>query len=1118
MSIEKKYQKLSQIEHILKRPGMYIGAVQPRDELSWILKNNKMNQQIIRYSPGLYKLFDEILMNALDETTRDKTLENIKITIDPATGKITIFNDGKGIDVIMHKQYKMYVPELIFGHLLTSTTYEEGQDKVTAGTHGLGAKLTAIFSKYFEIEIGDAKNKKKFYQVYENNLSKKSTPKISNYTESTGYVKISFIPDYDYFKLKSLDKNHLKVMEKRVYDIAAISPENVSIFLNDKKINITNFNQYVNLYIGKDTPRVYEECGKRWKIVVCSSTDDKFQQVSFVNGINTSQGGKHVNYITNQISYKLYRYIQKKNKQLSIRESFVKDSLFVFISAVIENATFSSQTKEEMTANEKDFGSTCELSNKFYANLINKTNIVTNIISYAKSKEMRALASKEVKKKSTLKNIPKLDDANWAGTKKSNECILILTEGDSAKAMAVSGISAITHGRNIFGIFPLKGKLLNVREASAKQIAGNDEINNIKKILGLHMGKEYSNENIDELRYGKIMLMMDADVDGSHIKGLFFNFIHHFFPTLLKVDEFMASLITPVVKVTKGAEIISFNTLSKFEEWKAKVDSNKWAIKYYKGLGTNTSKEARSYFDKLTDNMVYYKWDGTNSNESLELAFSKKLADNRKRWLKNYDKNLIIERSQKLITYHDFIHKDLIHFSNYDNIRSIPHLLDGFKPSHRKVLFGSFKKNLITDVKVAQIVGYISEQSAYHHGEMSLTNTIIGMAQNFVGSNNLNLLVPSGQFGTRLLGGKDHSSARYIFTRLNKITRHLFPPSDDYVLNYIEDDGMKVEPIHYIPILPLILINGTEGIGTGYSTSIPKFNMIDIMNNIREKLEASQKSNELKIGEWRRFKPYYNGFTGDIIQVDKDSYISKGKYIVTGDKIEIIELPIGLWSSDYKNYLENLIYNLKKSVFKSLQNHCTESKVHFVMKIVNKEMFKKLLQPINKYMNGIDKLFKLVRSINLTNMYLYNSEGILTKYKTVYEILDEYYLVRLRFYKIRKEFLINKLKTELNILGSKVKFISSILSKKLDISNKTREDVVKILKNNKYYIIKDELEYDYLLKMPFYSLTKQRVIELNTSYKKKKEEYEILDKKTEKQLWIDDLKVLEKVMNQSNSK
>ena len=451
------------------------------------------------------------------------------------------------------------------------------------------------------------------------------------------------------------------------------------------------------------------------------------------------------------------------------------------------------------------------------------------------------------KKKKKLFGIDKLEDANDAGTAKSADWVLILTEGDSAKSLAMSGIQVV--GRDKYGVFPLKGKLLNVRDANANTLMNNQEIQNIIKILGLKMGETYN--DIKSLRYGSIMIMADQDHDGSHIKGLVINFIHHFWPSLIKLKNFMKEFITPIIKARKGEEWITFFTMGEYEEWCKKVkDASKYDIKYYKGLGTSTSKEAKEYFKNINIHKILFRYDGKPDDESIDLAFSKNLANKRKEWLENVNRNEYIDHSIKTITYSEFVNKELVHFSIEDWVRAIPSLMDGLKPSQRKILFSCFKRNLTKDIKVAQLAGYVAEHSAYHHGEASLCQTIINMAQNFVGSKNINLLQPIGQFGSRHLGGKEAASPRYIYTWLNKITRLIFRENDDPILNYLEEEGMKIEPNYYSPILPVVLINGTEGIGTGWSTKIPCYNPLQIVENILAHIEGK---------EMKEMLPWYKG-------------------------------------------------------------------------------------------------------------------------------------------------------------------------------------------------------------------------------------------------------------------
>jgi DNA topoisomerase-2 len=327
---------------------------------------------------------------------------------------------------------------------------------------------------------------------------------------------------------------------------------------------------------------------------------------------------------------------------------------------------------------------------------------------------------------------------------------------------------------------------------------------------------------------------------------------------------FMLEFITPIVKVTKGATSKSFFTMPEYEDWYTENSQGKgWNIKYYKGLGTSTSKEAKEYFTRMDLHQKEFTYSGAEEDELIDMAFSKKKADMRKEWLNNFEPGTFLDHTDDKVSFADFINKELILFSQADNIRSIPSLVDGFKPSQRKVLFSCFKRKLKKEIKVAQLAGYVSEHSAYHHGEASLQGTIINMAQNFCGSNNVNLLVPAGQFGTRLLGGKDAASPRYIFTCLDKITRLVFKEDDDELLEYLDDDGMDIEPKFYMPVIPLLLVNGSDGIGTGWSSFVPNFNPRDIIANCQRLIRGE---------EQEMMTPHYRGFRGEIKRVGAQKF------------------------------------------------------------------------------------------------------------------------------------------------------------------------------------------------------------------------------------------------------
>jgi DNA topoisomerase-2 len=490
----------------------------------------------------------------------------------------------------------------------------------------------------------------------------------------------------------------------------------------------------------------------------------------------------------------------------------------------------------------------------------------------------------------------------------------------------------------------------------------------------------------------------------------------------------------------------------------------------------------------------------------IDKVFNKKRADDRKGWLEDYDKNSYLDTNHKTVLYEDFINKELIHFSTYDCARSIPNMVDGLKTSLRKILFCAFKRKLTAEVKVAQFSGYVSEHSAYHHGEASLNGAIVNMAQNFVGSNNINLLEPIGQFGSRLQGGDDSASERYIFTQLNKITRILFPQSDDKILKYLNDDGLLVEPIYYAPIIPMILVNGTKGIGTGFSTDIMSYNPLQIINYLKSKLN----NEDYQGGE---FVPYYEGFKGTIIKLSNGKFLIKGKYeIISPDKIRVTELPIGYWTEDFKELLEELIEPApskdgKKTspIIKDYDDMSKDTNVDFTITFAKGMLESLESEKLDNDCNGVEKLLKLFTTNTTTNMHLFNAQDKLKKYEKVEEIIDDYYVTRLEMYQTRKNYLIASLEKEVKTLSNKARYITEILEDTIDLRKKKKEQIVAMLLEKSYDLLDGDEEYKYLIKMPMDSVTEENVEKLYKERTNKIQELDIVKATTNHQMWSSEL-------------
>ena len=1114
-----KYQQKTDKQHILDNPDTYIGSIEEVESDTWIYdnENNKIKEKNIKYIPGLFKLFDEGIVNCRDHVIRMmQSIKNNQINTIPVSyidvsisddGEITMINDGNGIDVAEHPEHKIWIPEMIFGHLRTSTNYDKTEKKIVGGKNGFGFKLVLIWSTYGYVETVDHTRGLKYKQEFKDNLDTICKPSITK-CKTKPYTKIVFKPDYKRLGIDGLSADVKALFKKRVFDISAVTDKTLKVKYNSEIVPTKNFQQYIDLYVGgkSDAPRVYEDNGDRWEYAVAMTPNSEFVQVSFVNGIYTSKGGKHVEYILGQILRKLCVYIEKK-KKITVNQSAIKEQLILFLRCDIENPAFDSQTKDFMNTPSAKFGSKCEVSDKFVEKIA-KMGVMEAACALTEVKENRAAKKTDGSKSKNVRGIPKLTDANWAGTDKSKSCVIIFCEGDSAKAGILSGLSS--DDRNTIGVYPMKGKILNVRGEAIKKVNENKEVAEIKRILGLETGKKYNSiECVNKsLRYGKVLFMTDQDLDGSHIKGLGINLFQSMWSSLTEIPGFIGFMNTPILKARKGNIEMNFYNDGEYEEWKESNDVKGWKIKYYKGLGTSTGKEFREYFKEKK--IVGFEHNGETTTNSIDMVFNKKRSDDRKEWLGNYDRKSYLNTNNTTVTYDNFIDKELIHFSKYDCDRSIPNVMDGLKISLRKILYSAFKKNLTTEIKVAQFSGYVSEHSGYHHGEASLNGAIVGMAQNYVGSNNINILMPNGQFGTRLQGGKDSASERYIFTMLNKITRYIYQASDDNVLEYLNDDGMLVEPLFYAPIIPMVLVNGTKGIGTGFSTDVMCYNPLDIISYLKNKLNNVPNNID--------FVPYYEGFKGTISKINDSKFIIKGKYDKVGnDKIRVTELPVGHWTEDFKELLEKLIEpeskNGKKvtAVVKDYDDMSKDTNVDFTITFAKGKLGELETSADDQGCNGVEKLLKLYTTNSNTNMHLFNPKDKLHKYETVTEIIDDYFETRLELYQKRKDFMIAAIEKELLFLNNKSRYIGELLNDTIDLRKKKKDEVVQMLKSKNYAVIDEDVDYKYLTKLPMDSVTEENVDKITKECKSKQQELNILKDTPINTMWCKELDALTKV-------
>lgn len=1097
-----EYKELNLHEHVLKRPDTYVGSIRPEESIQYITENENQTSIVkkeIIFTPALLRIFIEALSNAVDNVWRsiefNTPCKSIKININ--SNEITVWNDGLSIPIRKHESGR-WIPDMLFGRLLTSSNFQDNEERYTSGRNGLGISLTNIFSSVFQVIILDPQTNQLYNQQWENNMKKKSDPIILKKNNKNGFTQVKWIPDFEYFNLNSFSDDFINLMYRYVIDASMIVGNNgVKVYLNNKQLSIHKFKNYAKLYSSPLFPEkeILTLTSPQSECIILPS--NQFEIISFVNGVYTKDGGVHVNAWCDIIFKNLSQKINKKFKtKLSVRD--IKPYFKIFVTCNVPNPEFSSQSKHALVSPSL-IG--VEIQNKHILNLM-KWSFIESLKNTISEKELKIL--KNTESTNRVKKIDGFDPANKERSKDSYKCTLILCEGLSAKTYAVCGIKNGCYygdeklkGRDWFGIMPIKGKLLNVRKVKTKSISENKVISNIVQALGVRYDVDYGkNENYNKLRYGRIMFLCDQDVDGYHIQGLLINMLHYLFPTLFKRHGFITCMHTPIMKITLGRGVEHrFYNLESAKIFITNHNNKRLKIKYYKGLGTSNDKDVLETFGEKI--IIYNNDEDTNYN--LNMIFGKDKSNYRKEWIENYKNQNseinYINNNTYTQNISDFLNYDLIKYSQDDCKRSLPNIMDGFKESQRKILYACFLKDLKNTIKVAQLAGFVAEKTNYHHGEMCLFETITKMAQNFIGSNNIPILDNDGQFGSRTLLGKDAASARYIFTKLSNITRYIFHPDDDHILTYISDDGTIIEPEFYIPIIPLLLINGvTCGIGTGWSSTVPCYNPIDIINWIKVWLNNEEETIKLI--------PWYRGFKGTIKQVESNKYETFGVITQQTSNLYIIdEIPIGMSIENFKFFLEDLL--ISKNI-KSLKNYSEPNKVLFEIKNPTTLGIKKIMNQLKSY-------------ITTTNLVMFNDDNKICKFQNVDDIMNFFCKNRLKYYLIRKQYLIKKWEKELNLINNKWRFLDNIMNNIILIHKQPEEIIIQTLEELNFEKI--DSNYDYLLSMPIKNFSKQYVEKLQNKMNQIKSNLEILNQTDPKEIWLKDLQKLQhKLQHKSQHK
>lgn len=1042
-----KYTKRDPISHILTRPDMYVGTKVTKLEEEYVYENGKLEKRKISYSPAIVRCFNEILSNAVDNVERskkDNPVTKIVVTLTPTSCSIT--NDGYIIPIEIHVTEKVYNHSLIFGQLLSGSNYDDTEKRYTSGRNGLGAKLTNVFSKKFTVECVDPVKKLKFTQTWSNNMRNEDEPIISKITAAAkkGYTKIYFELDFLQFDdITQYSSDVLALFARFVLDAGMIT--GVKVFLNDTRLpnNLNNYLQLIDATAA--TKAVFVNVSENTKFWVSASPSGEFEHISFVNGARTRGGGKHVDACVEAVCRPIVEKMTTKTRAataaVTVRQ--VKSLLRLLIVTRVPNPEYDSQEKNVLERpsikiapiSDATISKICKLQTPAGGDTI--VNSLKSIIELQEKKSVVKTISAASKTTTTIEGY---DKANYAATSRARDCTLIVCEGLSAKTFAVAGIEKGIYGkkgRNYFGIFPLRGKVLNTRNATETMIGKNTIITNLINILGLNYAQP---DNLSKLAYGKLCTLTDADVDGIHIEGLILNFFHSKFPKLL-ADGFVISMKTPILKIIKtGQFLYDERNCGSIE----KIAGDDKKVKYYKGLGTTKAEDVGEIFGSKI--LELYTDDKTR--DKFELAFNKSNSDDRKIWLANYNPQRVAggktldDHTQPVVKYSitDLLDNELVMYFYEDCARTLPSVFDGLKESQRKVLYAAKKRKLVSELKVAQFGAYVAENTAYHHGEQNLMNTIINMAQSFPGTNNIPLFAEEGMFGTRLSGGEDAANARYIFTKMTSACLSLFP--DDDVYDTRTREGNTIEPAYYIPILPMLLINGCLGIAAGWMCSCPNFNPDDVRKNAKRAIRGK------KI---KPMIPWYRGFKGPIIELANGRFETKGVWTKSSSQkaatiITVTELPIRMWNDRFKTMLEN------DPTILSIKDLSTVSSPHFILTVsadFNDDEFEK----------------RMSTTVNTNNIVVFDENNKICRV-SVEMIFEMWARKRIEFNEKRKTRLINELKSKIDIETQKAKFIRLIKSKIIDLTQ--REDIIlDIMKNH-------QITNTHLLEISLRQLTEEK--------------------------------------------
>jgi DNA topoisomerase-2 len=1116
IEVEKRWVKLDHIDQIIKCPESYIGKTKLYKSPKWVMSSEGIQYlSEAEISDGFLRVVnEEPLNNCTDNKERDSSMTYIKYEYLDKSGYHIIENDGVGIPIAWHKTENMHLIQLIFGNMFVSENYN-AKKKSGVGQNGEGVKFLVIMCEEFTVTVVDIKSQQKYQQTWYNNMKICGQPEIIPFTCTKGMVQLKFKPSYDFFKIKDYMKTDLiRVTMRRMYDIAATNPT-IKCFFNGKPIKLKSFQEYAEMYadyISKKTELdkkrlfCYCKCNEKCEFALIYTPDsldiDDGQKImTFVNGAFVPRGGQHVKVLTKHLTELINKIL---NFKASLKTKITKESIFKRLLLVanfnVDGPKFDSKSKLEFIECKDDLDEICKFKPSFNAKLKD-----TFIIDYLSS----AMEEKDISKSKTLlaksknedhKRI-KIKDAHYAGKKTNYIRRCWFCEGDSGGEGVYSGINSLENGREYNGVVIFSGKNPNVSKMSYTDIANHHVYSKIIITLGLKPGEVYTSTK--KLRYDQIVCLFDKDDDGYHILGQVFALFAKFWPSLLKLKDFTCGFWTPLISLKwekDGSFYKLFGSEDEYNEWfeKNSIPRGVNSAEYYKGIGSHSSEEITFHFSNLEENLIYFYYHSEKCLEYILAAFDHEDKSYREKLIREFEPEKAKKyANMRKISFEKFIKYQLTQYYITTLTRSIPHLMDGNKEVERKILFTAFK-TLKTKTKSESFIGLVLSNAMYVHGPSPLYMAMVQMAQNIIWRNNINILLPEGQYGIRETGGSRPANQRYTCINLNPISPYIYLKEDMYIIGQKCEEGHLVEPNYYIPIIPMILVNGGNGIATAWSTVVPMFNPDDIIDNLLRFLDGEDYVDML---------PWSIGFKGTVVQKDQ-YYISKGIYECKGNEIHITELPMGVWSSNYMIHLKKL---METSKIEEVKEYHTEHEVYFILYLTDEQMVQFNDLDLEKQI----QMLKLENSFKFSNMnLLVKNEIIPKKFDNVKDIFLEFANERLSFFTLLKNYYIEDKIKDISIIENRIKYVNLVQKRILEIEDKSDEDILQLMIKHQFSIFDSTpsklSNYDYLIHMPHYNMSKSKLLSLEQDLSKQKQKLEELKKMNENVMYKERLLELKK--------